>query len=310
MSGVGLYADHNPPYDSHYAIVERFVQVVAALLPLACGFTGTQENEVSMAARPRVLVTGGGTRLGDAIASALLAEGAEVVLFVRPGAEPRLGPLANRVRWLTADVWDSASLKGRARGCSAAVHTVGGLDIDLKRGITHQWLNFVSARNIANLCASSGVGHMVLISSARAPWMPASYIAAKREAEMYLSRVGLRSTIIRSPLVYQRGEARPPFFSLLTALRPVPPFRWMGLQRAAPIALDVLARGVARLTLEARQGNLVCYADDLRRRSTRGELRRGFPTEREIDATRTGPPPPIPIGEDEGPFGWTPYDPL
>ena len=50
----------------------------------------------------RVLVTGGGTFLGDNIAAALLAEGAEVVLLVRPGAEDKLGPLANRTRWWTA----------------------------------------------------------------------------------------------------------------------------------------------------------------------------------------------------------------
>jgi NAD(P)-dependent dehydrogenase (short-subunit alcohol dehydrogenase family) len=68
-----------------------------------------------MATRKQILVTGGGTFLGDNIAAALLAEGAEVRLLVRPGAEDRLGSLADRTRWFTADVWDEASLKGRAR---------------------------------------------------------------------------------------------------------------------------------------------------------------------------------------------------
>jgi NAD(P)-dependent dehydrogenase (short-subunit alcohol dehydrogenase family) len=39
----------------------------------------------------RVLVTGGGTYLGDNIAAALLAEGAEVTLLVRPGARTSWG---------------------------------------------------------------------------------------------------------------------------------------------------------------------------------------------------------------------------
>ena len=49
-----------------------------------------------MQPRHRVLVTGGEAFLGLNIASALLAEGAEVTLLVRSGAEDRLGVLANR----------------------------------------------------------------------------------------------------------------------------------------------------------------------------------------------------------------------
>ncbi|MFZ2879566.1 MAG: hypothetical protein WA009_08525, partial [Phototrophicaceae bacterium] len=41
--------------------------------------------------RRRVLVTGGGSFLGDYIAAALVAEGADVTLLVRPGAEDHLG---------------------------------------------------------------------------------------------------------------------------------------------------------------------------------------------------------------------------
>jgi uncharacterized protein YbjT (DUF2867 family) len=263
-----------------------------------------------MAGKGRVLVTGGGTLLGDAIASALLAEGAEVVLFVRPGMEDRLGALANRVRWFPVDVWDPASMKGRARGCTTAIHTVGGMRANPREGLTYQWLNFISARNVANLCVSTGVGHMVLLSAARAPWMPGQYIAAKREAEMYIGRVGLRGTVIRAPLVYRRGTQRHPFFALLSLLGRVPPFSLFGLNRIAPMPLDVLVRGVARIALEPRTSDLIAYAPDLRRRSTRGELRYGFPTDSEAEAQRqrsaaAGSASLIPPDENI-PFGWTP----
>ena len=62
-----------------------------------------------------ILVTGGGTFLGDNIASALLAAGEDVSLLVRPGAEDNLGALAQTTRWSTADVWHPASLRGKAR---------------------------------------------------------------------------------------------------------------------------------------------------------------------------------------------------
>jgi NAD(P)-dependent dehydrogenase (short-subunit alcohol dehydrogenase family) len=61
----------------------------------------------------RILVTGDGTFLGDNIAAALLAEGAEVTLLVRLGAEDNLGNLKDRLRWWTADVWNPASIKSQ-----------------------------------------------------------------------------------------------------------------------------------------------------------------------------------------------------
>ncbi len=188
-----------------------------------------------MIEKPRVLVTGGGTFLGNSIAAALLAEGAEVTLLVRPGAEDKLGSLAERARWYSANVWDSASLKGRARGHGVVIHTVGSLSADPAQGLTFQYLNFVSARNVANMCVNSGVPHMVLLSSVRAPWINGQYIAAKREAETYIPRVGLRSTVIRAPISYLRGMRRRPFYGLMTLLGSIPPLSWLwfGRVRAA-----------------------------------------------------------------------------
>ncbi len=95
----------------------------------------------------------------------------------------------------------------------------------------------------------------------------------------------------------------------MSLLGGVPPWSWLGLRRAAPLPLDVLARGVARMTLEPRQGGEIYYAGDLRRRSTRGELRDGYPTDQEIDALRGSPAAAtIPESDREIPFGWTPGD--
>jgi uncharacterized protein YbjT (DUF2867 family) len=255
-----------------------------------------------MTAKQRVLVTGGGTFLGDSIAAALLAEGIDVTVLVRPDAEAKLGVLAQRGRWYTADVWDPASLKGRARGHSSVIHTVGSLSADPAQGLTFQWLNFVSARNVANMCVSSGVPHMVLLSSVRAPWVSRQYIAAKREAEAYIPRVGLRATVIRAPVAYMRGARRHPFYGLMSALGSIPPLSWLWFRRVAPMPIDVLARGVARITLEPRQQNAVFYARDLRKRNSSRELRRGI-SEREFQAEQRQ----IFYPQDEdAPFGWLP----
>jgi uncharacterized protein YbjT (DUF2867 family) len=251
----------------------------------------------------RILVTGGGTFLGDNIAAALLAEGAEVTLLVRPGAEDKLGPLAQRVRWWTADVWNPASMRGRARGHASVIHAVGSMMEDTTQGLNHHYLNFVSARNVANMCVSDGVPHMVLMSGAAAPWTSGAYIRAKRDAETYIGRVGLQASIIRAPLAYVRGRPRPIFFQIMTLLGSIPPISWLGFGRFAPMPVDMLARGVARITLERKRNKIVYYAPDLRKRNNRQEVRRVVrPPTQQTPRERAR----IDIPDDEAPFGWMP----
>lgn len=253
----------------------------------------------------RILVTGGGTFLGDQIIAALMAEGAEVTALVRPGAEGRLGSWAQRMRVYNADVWNPASLRGRARGHASVIHTVGSMTADPSKGLNFNWLNFVSARNVANMCVSDGVPHMVLMSSARAPWVSGQYIHAKREAENYMLRVGLTSTIIRAPLAYVRGTRRNLFYVLMTVLGSTPILSWFWFGRVAPMPVDMLARGVARITLDEQRLKMIYYAPDLRRRNSPREARQA-----ETSAVAVSLPQQVKhsielLGEDT-PFGWIP----
>ena len=247
----------------------------------------------------RILVVGGGTLLGDNIAAALLAEGADVTLLVRPGAENQLGALAKRTRWWTADVWDTASLRGRARGTSLVINTIGSMMADPKQGLTHHRLNFVSARHIAAMCVSDGVPEMILLSAASAPWLSRSYVQSKREAEKYLKRVGVNGTIIRAPLVYVRGQKRAPFFELMSLVGSQIPLRWTPFGRVTPMPIDILARGVARIaTSETRKP--MYYASDLRRLNRKEELMFDFQSTIQVDER------PIDIISEDAPFGWFP----
>lgn len=257
----------------------------------------------------RVLVTGGGTFLGDNIAAALLAEGAEVTLLVRPGGEEKLGLLGQRVRWWTADVWDSASLKGRARGHGVVIHTIGSMIENPPQGLTYQRLNFVSARNVVTMCVSDGVPHMILLSSVYAPWVSRRYVRAKREAEQYLARVGVSGTIIRAPIAYRNGQSRPLFFEFMTAIGSIPPLSWTRLGRIAPMPVDMLARGVARIALETQRSKTIYYANDLRQRNRRDDMPYSvMPPESEAVASETRRVHPFELLDDETPFGWTPSD--
>lgn len=253
-----------------------------------------------------ILVTGGGTFLGDNIAAALLAEGAEVSLLLRTGTEDQLGPLEHHTSWSAADVWNPASLRGKARYHSAVVHTVGSLIADPTRGLSHQQLNLVSLRNVANMCVTDGVERLIFISSVGAPWMNRAYLRSKRDGEAYLRRVGLRAAIVRSPLLYIRGQPRPLFYRAMTLLGSIPPLSWLPPGKFAPMPIDVLARGVARIALSPEQKLGLYFSRDLRRLNTREELRNRGESLGYFLPQRTQPSLRAEIAGDDLPFGWTP----
>lgn len=258
----------------------------------------------------RVLVTGGGTLLGMNIAAALLAEGAEVTLLVRPGTEDRIGPLAQRVRWYVADVWDPASLRGRGRGHATVIHTVGSMIAEPSQGLTYHRLNVVSARNVTNMCINDGVPHLVFMSGSSAPWISRQYIHAKREAESYIRRVGLSASLVRAPILYMRGDRRPLFYSFISLLARIPPLSWTPLKRVAPMPMDVLARGVARIALEKPPSKGVFFASDIRKRNKREELRGQMTAMQAFGVSQSMEPPrPYESLNEDTPFGWMPQTP-
>src|SRR5438874_1662479 len=129
----------------------------------------------------RVFVTGGTGFLGFRVVRALLEQGAEVTVLLRPDSDEKLGALRGRVQSVYGDVWNPASLRGQARGHNAVVHLVGGTKPDPARGLTFRHLNFVSARNVAQVAVSDGVPHLLLLSASAAPLgVSGAYIDSKR----------------------------------------------------------------------------------------------------------------------------------
>ena len=199
----------------------------------------------------RVFVTGGTGFLGYRVVRALLEQGAEATVLVRPDGDENLGNLRGHVQWVQGDVWNPASLRGRARGHAVVVHLVGGTRPDPARGLTFRHLNFVSARNVAQMAVGDAVPHMILLSASAAPLgVPGGYLDSKRDAEQYLKKTGLTWTIVRAPALYVYGQRRNPFYVLISFLSYVP---LLGLLLAAHRAMpvDTAARGIASLALSS-----------------------------------------------------------
>jgi uncharacterized protein YbjT (DUF2867 family) len=249
----------------------------------------------------RVLVTGGTGYLGYRVVRALLEQGAEVTLLLRPGSEEKLGALRGRVQWFEADPWNPATLRGRGRGHSVVIHLVGGLKPDPVRGLTFRHLNYVSARNVAQMAVSDGVPHMVLLSASAAPiGIQRGYIESKRDAEAYIESTGLAWTVVRAPALYVPGERRNPIYRLISIIGAIPVFGGI-VAPQNPMPVDTAARGIASLALSS---------DSLHNRLIRPrQLRRiGRSLERRMQPTvESGVMQPN-SGEllDETPFGWLP----
>lgn len=220
-----------------------------------------------VAGRTRILVVGGDTFIGRHITAALLAENATFEVMVRPRSEHLLGSMIDTVEWYHGDVWTPASLKGHGRGVRTVIHTVGSTQHDPAQGLTYHYLNFLSLRNVANMCVTDGVPRLVFVSAANAPWLPRQYLRAKREAESYIERVGLQRAIIRAPMVYPRGARRPLIFRAVSLASRVSPVFW----RNAPMPADIFARGVARIALREDADRVRYFARDLWRLNTREE---------------------------------------
>ncbi|WP_058836213.1 2-alkyl-3-oxoalkanoate reductase [Luteimonas abyssi] len=170
----------------------------------------------------RVLVTGGGGFLGQALCRGLVAQGHEVVSFNR-GLYPQLDAIG--VQQARGDLADFAAVRDAARGTEAVFHNAAKAGAWGSYESYHE-ANVVGTRNVIEACRMHGIGRLVYTSTpsvthrathpvegGTADTVPygehlkAPYAATKREAEEMvlaanagdLATVALRPRLIWGP---------------------------------------------------------------------------------------------------------------
>lgn len=198
-----------------------------------------------------------------------------------------------------------ASLKGRSRGHGVIVHLVGSVRAQPERGLTFHQLNLVSARNAISMAVSDGVPYFVLLSAINSPpGVSSEYLRSKREAEEYLQSSGLRWSIIRAPVLFDRDQRGAGMVSALSRVGSLPVVRVV-TGRTSPLPVDVAARGIAQVAMQQElPRSQRIYAGDLRRAGKLKIKRERRPLFRRDHQDRR-----FPQLDEEPPFGWMPGAP-
>lgn len=192
----------------------------------------------------RVLVTGGTGVIGEGLIPALLNAGHEVRLLTR-GAGKDAEEWPQGVEPFAADVSDSESLSGAAKGCEAVVHITGIIN-ESPPDVTFERINVEGTRNVLQEAERSEVRRFVYISSLGADRGRSAYHQSKRQAEELVREARCEWLILRPGGVYGPGDEV--ISTLLKLIRTLPaiPVVDGGEQRFQPVWFEDVGLAVAK----------------------------------------------------------------
>ena len=188
----------------------------------------------------KIAITGGTGFVGRHLARRLASEGVEVVIVSR-GVDARDSVIRRRqgVRFVSAAVDDRDALERAFAGCDAVAHCAG-----INREIAEQTYQRVHVDGTAAVIAAAqrtGVRKIVMLSFLRArPRCGSAYHESKFEAEEMVRACGLDYAILKSGMIYGRGDHM--LDHLSHSLLTIPIFLAVGIREKPirPVAVDDL----------------------------------------------------------------------
>jgi NADH dehydrogenase len=200
-----------------------------------------------------VLVLGGTGFVGRHVVARLVERGHRVVVPTRRrGGAAHLLPLPT-VEVVEADVHDTATLAGLARGAAAVVNLVGILNETGRQTFARAHIEL--AKTIVAACKAASVARVVQMSGLKAdPAGPSRYLRSKGEAEAAVTASGLAWTIFQPSVIFGPEDSFLNLFARFQRLLPV-----LALPRAdarfQPVYVGDVAECIVRaLSLDATVG--------------------------------------------------------
>jgi uncharacterized protein YbjT (DUF2867 family) len=154
----------------------------------------------------RIAITGGTGFVGTHVARRLFEDGHEVVLVARGTRVP--GPALRDRPGVTvgvSDLSEALPLQRAFSGCEAVMHCAG-INREIGRQ-TYEKVHIEGTQNVVEAARHAGVRKIVFMSFLRArPNCGSAYHESKWTAEEMVRRSGLDHTILKSGMVYGRGD--------------------------------------------------------------------------------------------------------
>jgi nucleoside-diphosphate-sugar epimerase len=188
----------------------------------------------------RIAITGGTGFVGRHLARRLAADGVDVVIVSR-GVDARDTVIrqAPRITFVAAGVDDADALSSAFAGCGAVAHCAG-INREIGRQ-TYARVHIGGTRAVVEAARRAGVKKIALLSFLRArPDCGSAYHESKFAAEEIVRESGLDFTILKSGMIYGRGDHM--LDHLSRSLMTLPLFLKVGMreQPIRPVAIDDL----------------------------------------------------------------------
>ena len=195
----------------------------------------------------KVLVTGGTGYVGRTLREKLREQGHDVRLMVRQQSVHKIGA-GEGYEVVEGDVLESHACLKAVDGCAAVVNLVGIIREYPNEGTTYVAMHTEATFNVLDAARRSGVDRFVHMSALGArPDARSKYHTTKFEAEEIVKNSGLRWTVFRPAVIFDRGDM---FIRELVDLvfRPVVPVIDGGKAMLQPVSLanvtDAMAHSV------------------------------------------------------------------
>ena len=189
----------------------------------------------------KIAVTGGTGFVGRHLVRALLSKGHEVVIVAR-GVDKRDTSILGAGAAFVAGSTDDAGSLGRAfAGCEAVAHFAG---INRELGSqTYERVHIRGTQAVVDAACAAGVRKIVYLSFLRArPDCGSAYHESKWAAEEMVRGSGLDYTILKSGVIYGRGDHLLDHVSRALYTFPFFPLVGMRPTRLRPVFVDDVVR--------------------------------------------------------------------
>ncbi len=154
----------------------------------------------------KVLVTGGTGYVGRSLREKLRDQGHDVRLLVRQESTHKVGA-GEGYEVVGGDVGDSHACLKAVDGCAAVVNLVGIIREYPDDGTTYVAMHTEATFNVLDAARRSGIERFIHMSALGAsPDARSKYHTTKFEAEEIVKNSGLRWTVFRPSVIFDRGD--------------------------------------------------------------------------------------------------------